>query len=276
MGRLDPYLIKPNQLNLNRLDERGDWSLTCAYESTMFHMRTRRSHRHLVFLEKEFKQMESRMSHMEKRSGRNRGSRSGFTLIELLLVVVVSLILAAITVPNIMTYIHNARIQGAGNDFAGLLQQARIHAVQDDNYYGTYFSTVGSLQVAYVDLSQNGGASVTSRDPLIQFSTEVVPTAAGSAPDTSNLKSQFLPTGSTLPVNDGSTSTTPIIFNSRGLPCTSITANGGTVCSSGSNNATAFWIFFQDNVTHMWEGVTISPAGRIQKWRHTGSVWSKM
>jgi prepilin-type N-terminal cleavage/methylation domain-containing protein len=207
---------------------------------------------------------------------RNRGSQSGFTLIELMIVVIISVVLAAITVPKFMTFVHNVRLQGAGSDFAGLLQQARIHAVQDDNYYGTYFSTSGILQVAYVDLSRNGGASVTSIDPLIQISTEVVPTAASSAPDTSNLKGQFLPTGSTLPVTDGVSSTTPIIFNSRGLPCTNITANGGTVCSSGSNNATAFWIFFQDNVTSMWEGVTVSPAGRIQKWRHAGSAWTKM
>jgi Tfp pilus assembly protein FimT len=185
-------------------------------------------------------------------------------------------ILTAIAVPKFMTYIHNARVQGAASDFGGLLQQARIRAVQDDNYYATYFSTSATLQEAYVDISKNGGTGVTSSDPLIQISTEVVPTAATSAPDTSNLKGQFLPTGSTLTVNDGASSTTPIVFNSRGLPCTSITANGETICSSGSNNATAFWVFFQDNVTNMWEGVTISPAGRIQKWRHGGSVWTKM
>jgi hypothetical protein len=39
---------------------------------------------------------------------------------------------------------------------------------------------------------------------------------------------------------------------------------------------TAFWVFFQDNVTSTWEGITVSPAGRIEKWRHDGSSWSKM
>lgn len=220
--------------------------------------------------------MKKRISHAEQYPSRNRGSQSGYTLIEMMLVAIVSVILAAIAVPKFMTFVHNARVGGAGSDFAGLLQQARIRAVQDDNYYSTYFSLSGTLQEAYVDISKNGGSSVTSIDPLIQISIEVVPMAASSAPDTGNLKGQFLPTGSTLTVNDGASSITPIIFNSRGLPCTSITVTGGTVCSSSSTYTTAYWVFFQDNVTDAWEAVTISPAGRIQKWRHDLNSWAKL
>ena len=208
--------------------------------------------------------------------GRNRDCQSGFTIIEVTLVALISFILAALAVPNIMCFIHTARIQGAGSDFAGLLQQARMRSVQDDNYYATYFSVSGTLQEAYVDISKNGGTGVTSSDALIQISSEITPTAASSAPDTSNLKGQFLPTGSTLTVNDGSSSSSPIIFNSRGLPCTSISAPGGTICTSSSTYATAYWVFFQDSVTSTWEAITVSPAGRIQKWRHGVGGWSKL
>jgi type II secretory pathway pseudopilin PulG len=207
---------------------------------------------------------------------RRRQSNVGFTLIEVTVVVLLALIVAGMAIPKFITLLHNSRLQGATSDFSGLLQQSRIRAVQDDNYYSTYFVTAGGINQAYVDLTKNGGTGVASLDPVIPFSSEVVPIAATSAPDTSNLKGQFLPTGSTLTVNDGSLSTSPVIFNSRGLPCTSISATGGTICSSSSTYVTAFWVFFQNKFTSIWEAVTISPAGRIQKWRHAGNTWVKM
>ena len=204
------------------------------------------------------------------------GNQDGFSLVEIACVVLIILIVMGIAIPNFLSFMHSARLQGAGSDFSGLIQQARIRAVQDDSYYATYFTSSGALQEAYVDISKNGGTGVTSSDPLIQIASEVVPTSASSAPDTSNLHGQFLPTGSTLLVNDGVSSSSPIIFNSRGFPCTSISATGGTLCSSSSSYTTAYWVFFQNGVTLAWEAVTISPAGRIQKWKHTGSSWSKM
>jgi len=201
--------------------------------------------------------------------------QAGFTLIELSIVVLIVLVVGGIVVPNTITFIRSAKLQGAGSDFSGLLQQDRIRAVQDDAYYSTYLVTSGSLQVAYVDLKANGGTGADTLDPLISIPSEVVPIAASSAPDTSNLKGQFLPTGSTLTVSDGSSSTTPVTFSPRGLPCTKQTVTGGTICNS-AGGATAFWVFFQDSYTQVWEAVTISPAGRIQRWRLDGSSWSKM
>ena len=219
--------------------------------------------------------MKKRISQMGQYPSQTRESKAGFTLIEISIVVVIVLVVGAIVVPNIVSFIHGAKLQGAGSDFSGLLQQDRIRAVQDDAYYATYIVTSGSLQVAYVDLLANGGTGADTLDPLISISGEVVPIAASSAPDTSNLKGQFLPTASTLTVNDGSSSTTPVTFGPRGLPCTKQTVTGGTICNS-AGGATAFWVFFQDSYTQAWEAVTISPAGRIQRWRLDGSSWSKI
>jgi hypothetical protein len=167
-----------------------------------------------------------------------------------------------------------ARLRGSASDYASLLQVARIRSVQDNRFYSSYI-LAGSPQEAYVDLKSNGGTQVDSGDPLIAISTEVVPTAAGSAPDTTNLKGKFLPAGSGLTVKDGSKAATPVIFSPRGLPCTTQSATGGTVCDSAAG-ATTFWVFFQDNRTSAWEAVTISPAGRIQKWQHGTGGWSKL
>jgi Tfp pilus assembly protein FimT len=192
-----------------------------------------------------------------------------------MIVVVIVLIVAGITIPRFSTMIHNARLQGATSDFAGLLQKARIRAVQDDTYYATYFTTSGPIVVSYVDTKKTGVLDA-SVDPLISMSSEVTLVAAASAPNTSVLQGLFLPTGSALTVNDGASTNSPVVFNSRGLPCTSISVAGGTICSSSSTYTTAYWLFFKNSVTNTWEAVTISPAGRIQKWQVAGSTWVKM
>lgn len=206
----------------------------------------------------------------------------GFTTIELVVVMGISLIAAAFAIPSVMTALHTARLRGAASNFSGLLQSGRIRAVQDNRFYSTHI--LGGPPVeAYVDIypqkndgtSGNGGTSVGAGDPALVFSGEVTVVAAASAPDTSNLKGLFLPTGSTLPVNDGSTSGAPVTFSPRGLPCTTQSATGGTVCDS-AGGATAFWVFFQNNVSQEWVALTVSPSGRIQRWWHGTGGWTKI
>jgi prepilin-type N-terminal cleavage/methylation domain-containing protein len=206
---------------------------------------------------------------------------SGFTIIELLVVMAIAVLVAAFAIPNFLTALHTAKLRGAASNFSGLLQSGRIRAVQDNRFYSTYILN-GPPTQAYVDIypqkydgtSGNGGTSVGSGDPAFVFSTEITPVAAGSAPDTTNLKGLFLPAGSLLPVHDGSTNASPVTFSPRGLPCTTQSATGGTVCDS-AGGATAFWVFFENNVSQEWEAVTVSPSGRIQKWRHGTGGWSK-
>lgn len=194
----------------------------------------------------------------------------------------VAVIVAAFAIPGLLNSYHMAKLRGVGSDFSGLLQSGRIRAVQDNQFYSVYVLSA-SQQEAYVDIyphnnngtSGNGGTSVAPRDPAIVLPSEVSVISAGSAPDTASLKGLFLPAGSALPVNDGSSSSTPITFGPRGLPCTEQSATGGTVCDS-AGGATAFWVFFDNSLTNQWEAVTVSPSGRIQKWEHGMSAWQKI
>jgi prepilin-type N-terminal cleavage/methylation domain-containing protein len=218
--------------------------------------------------------MKKRMSQTTECPSRTGRFEAGFTLAEMVIVVAIVFILASIAVPNMMNYVHAARLRGAGSDLSGVLQLARIRAVQDDRYYATYI-IAGPPREAYVDLTSNGGTGVVVGDPLIEIPSEVTPVAAANAPNTTNLQGQFLPAGSGLTVKDGGTAGTPVIFSTRGLPCTTQAATGGTVCDSALL-ATAFWVFFQDTSSGMWEAVTVSPSGRIQKWQYGESVWAKI
>jgi prepilin-type N-terminal cleavage/methylation domain-containing protein len=64
---------------------------------------------------------------------------AGFTVIELLIVVAIIVILAAISLPAIMQYIRNYRMQGALQSVVGQLQSARTKAIMRNVNRGTLF-----------------------------------------------------------------------------------------------------------------------------------------
>jgi type II secretory pathway pseudopilin PulG len=185
----------------------------------------------------------------------SRGGRQfGFSATELMIVILVALIMAAFAIANFLSAVHAARLRGAGADFAGLLQVARIRAVDDDRYYSVYLLPASGVnpEEAFVDIypqnangaSGTGGASWTTGDPLVPISPEISQRHAAAAPNTANLLQQLLPAGSPVTPLDGSIPGTPITFSPRGLPCTPKAVTGGTVCDS-LGGPTAYWIFFK-------------------------------
>lgn len=193
-------------------------------------------------------------------------------------------IVVAMAIPVVNSALRQTHLRGAASDFAGLLEQARVYAIRDNRYYSTYILAPSGSALegyAYVDMlpksvtgaSGNGGTSIAAGDPEITLSSDVTQEPVGSAPNTSNLKSQLLP--STTPVTPIDTSVTAATFGPRGLPCTPIALSGGTVCDS-SGGPTAFWTFLENSKTSSWQAVTVTPAGRIGKWFYTGSVWNKL
>jgi Tfp pilus assembly protein FimT len=210
----------------------------------------------------------------------------GFTLIELMLVVTTSIVLAGITIPKLLSAIHTARLRGATAELSSLIESSRIYAIRDNRFYSIYIlaASGSNPQDAYVDMlpksltgsSGNGGTSVASGDPALAISSEVTPQAASSAPSTSNLLLQLLPATTTVTPTDASRTSTPLTFGPRGLPCLPLTVTSGTasgkVCDS-SGGPVAYWLFLQDSVSGNWAAVTVTPAGRIQKWYYSDSAW---
>lgn len=225
---------------------------------------------------------EERGNPCARRINRRLTAQAGFSMVELSLVTIITLILAGAAVPTLLTSVRTAHLRGAASDYAGLLELARIYAIRDNNYYATYIlAPVGNSLVAqaYLDLPQgsppakNGGTGAVTGDPTITITSEVLVEPVGSAPNTSNLESQLLP--ATTPVTPTDTSVTAATFGPRGLPCTPLTLSSYVVCDS-SGGATAYWTFLKNTKTGAWQAVTITPAGRIQKWFYSGSVWIKL
>jgi prepilin-type N-terminal cleavage/methylation domain-containing protein len=192
----------------------------------------------------------------------------GFTLIELVVVLAVSLVVASMAVPNFVSAVRSAHLKGVVSDFAGLLQSARIRAVDDDRYYSVYVLG-GTSPQAFVDIYGSGGTQSDPRDPLVGMNAEVVQKPVGSAPNTASLKALFLPANATVVLGDGSVAASAITYGPRGLPCSASALTCKTHLPAGD---IAYWIFFQDVNSTNWGAVTVTPAGRIQRWMFTGGA----
>jgi type II secretory pathway pseudopilin PulG len=205
---------------------------------------------------------------------------SGLTLLELVVAVAVILIIAGIAIPNFQTALHVSRLRGADSDFASVLQVGRMRAVDDDRYYSIYVLAANgnTPQQGFVDIypqnvngaSGSNGTTIDFRDPVVQINNEILLQPQNAAPSTAALRALILPPTSPVVVRDGSAAGSPMTFGPRGLPCSQTVAVGGTVCDT-LGGPTAYWVFFQNNISQSWGAVTVTPAGRIQRWLFSGA-----
>ncbi len=185
----------------------------------------------------------------------------GFNLTELAVVLVLALVAAAFAVPNVARVIVNMRLRGSASDLAGVLQRARLTAVQNNATYTARFSSSPTAG-AYVDLNNNG--SMDSGEPMIQFASGVdqVGAPSGTGGNPPRLDGAGGPLGWTATSGN-------LSFNARGLPC-DVTR---TPC--GTNVGYVFYLSHNEYFGQSgWVGVSVSAAGRIKVWMWTGTVWS--
>ncbi len=219
---------------------------------------------------------------MTNLSKNRSSSERGFTLIELVVAIAVILVITGMAVPNFLIAVRSAHLKGTVSDFAGLVQSARIKAVDDDRYYSIYVLG-GATPEAFVDIypqqvsgaSGSGGTTIDPKDPLIGMNSEVVQKPAASAPNTASLQALFLPANATVVLGDGSAAASAITFGPRGLPCSASALTCKTHIPAGD---IAYWIFFQDVTSANWGAVTVTPAGRVQRWLYSGgatATWAR-
>lgn len=216
-------------------------------------------------------------------SGTRKDRASGFSMLELMVVVVVIMIMMALAIPSALNMLHIYRLRNACSEFSGLVQQGRSRSVRDSSYYAIRYVSSTPITEAYVDIAKNSTLTTTCTttaagkdcDPVVSWAPEVVPVAASGSgvPNSSALQSAWLPSASAVTIEDGFTN--PITFSPMGLPCIANTTTNVCNSSSSATINTAYWMFFENTVTQQWEAVTVTPAGKVQKWAYTGG-WSQL
>jgi prepilin-type N-terminal cleavage/methylation domain-containing protein len=184
---------------------------------------------------------------------------AGFSLIELSVVIVISLIVGMIAIPNMVTVISNARLHAGLTSISGLLQASRMLAVKQNQTMTAHFGPLDDDTLVAWAKPANDDSDRVATDLQAEWEAPVerkdTPDGVGAPPVIENSVLGFTP------------QTTEPSFNTRGLPCVYA---GGPCANEG------FLFYFKDTSrkgNQGWAALSISPAGRIKKWFWTGSAW---
>jgi len=180
------------------------------------------------------------------------------------------LTLSALAVPT-LNAVRMAKLRSAGSDYASLLQNARITAIQNDAYYGVV-TVKGTPTQSFIDL--NGNLRLDQGEPVMAWPSSVSYMGYGdNPPGLANLETQSLASANDPSLDTADNPT----FGPRGLPCRPVTGVGGfTTCLafSGVVAGTSFITFFQSQPDGTWLAVVANPSARVRVFKYSGNSWS--
>ncbi len=190
-------------------------------------------------------------------------------MLEMMIAMAIVLILSALAVPT-LNVIRMARLREAGSDYASMLQNARITAIQNDAYYAVV-TTAGPPMEAFIDLNANG--VLDKGEPVLALPSNVfIRTYANNPPALGNLETQSLASSSDPSLDTADNPT----FGPRGLPCRPVTASGYTTCLAynGAVTGTSFVTFFQSEPDGTWLAVVANPSARVRIFKYSVNAWA--
>jgi len=203
---------------------------------------------------------------------RKMQSERGFSATELVVVVAIILIVAAITIPNIVQAWYNMELRATGDEVASLMQQARILAAKNNAYYTVCYQTNQGMQQVYLNqislTSTTTCSYVAGNAQSVDLARQI--TAASAAPTGSSPSAYTYSADTTSGTPCDNTCT--LAFGPRGLPCKLDTTTSPATCSTPASSY--FVYYFQDSRPNGWAAVLVTKAGRTKALTWNGSSWN--
>lgn len=190
-------------------------------------------------------------------------SQTGFSLLEMMVAATIIFILAALTVPTLMTHIYAIKVRYSATNLSGLLQRARMEAVRKNAFYSVQATGGHPLIEQVVDKNAN---VVTSIPPAVLGNGVAVIFGAGSGAPNEGvfLASLNFPTAAGAAGQPS--------FNARGLPCV---ATGAPTCTVTPGQGLVFFLSGTSAAGGAvgWTALAVTPSGRCQVWAYDGANW---
>src|SRR5262249_33409841 len=99
---------------------------------------------------------------------KRRTSEAGFSLVELLVVLAIIMIISAMAIPNIMNTVRMMRMRSAGSSIAGLFEQARMSAIQQNrNVAVRNFLGADNRLRYYIDINSTNTYTAATNEPIV-------------------------------------------------------------------------------------------------------------
>lgn len=192
-----------------------------------------------------------------------RKSENGFSLLELMIVVAIILIVAAFSVPKLMTEVYSVKLRYSATNLSGELQRARMESVRKNSFYAVQYVAGSPSMEEVVDKN----LAVATIPPAVLASNVSVVYGTGSgapgeAAFTASLNFTTAAAATGLPG-----------FNPRGLPCV---RTSPTVCLQTAGQGFVFFLSGANpSGTLGWSAVAVTPSGRCEVFAYDGNNWNQ-
>ncbi len=204
----------------------------------------------------------------------DRRLAGGFSLMELIIVVAITMVVAAIAIPRVMTATQNFKLRSTASSLSGLVQKCRMLAVARNatcptgmtctqtGYYAVKNAPSGGINYLFVDMDGSSTINSSSEATNVLVPPTITLDTTGGGLSLSSMSLSYTPVVGTAPVI--------VAFNGRGLPCIIQSSGACTVTGQGY----IYYLRLDRSIGATgWAAVTVSPAGRAQVWTWDGSNW---